>query len=231
MRVFIYAMMMVLAVSVLSCSKDDDTTIEISANSITARWDVIEMNDGTGWVRTDSSRVILSEDGYCLIMGRLYSKAGMGAGKYSFSGNTATLRDADVSTIVQCTFKEVRQHSASATLTFNNKTKVEVKMKRDESEPLLYKEPVAFLQGKWLLKKSKKMTSVSDYEPDEDGSAMFEENRVTFQIKDKTYTSTFRRYNVQIIATTDEHYSFKSYERPDEIIVHGDGMLMIFRRQ
>lgn len=229
MKQFTYTIVMVLAISVISCNKDDDS-IEISASNITARWDVTEMNDGTGWVRTDSSRVILSEDGYCLIMGRLYSKAGMGAGKYSFSGNTATLRNDNGTVAVKCMFTEVRQHSATGTLTFSDNTKTEIKMKRNESQPLLYKEPTAFLQGIWKLTKSKNLHD-TDYTTDEDGSAVFEGNNVTFQIKDKTYTSTFRRYSVMIIATTDEHYIISSADKQNEIGVHSDGKTMIFRRQ
>lgn len=228
MKQFIYAMMIVLAISVISCCKSDDNSIEISASSIMAKWDVTEMNDGTGWLRTDSSRVILSEDGYCLITGRLLSKANMGYGRYSFSGNTALLRSDDGITTVQCVFTDVRQHSATATLVLGN-TKMDVKMKRDESEPLLYKEPVAFLQGIWKLIKSGKYDS--DLVPDEDGSAVFEGDKVTFSIKNDVYTSTFRRYNVLIIATTDERFSLKSYERPDEIIVSFQRNLMIFKRQ
>jgi hypothetical protein len=71
----------------------------------------------------------------------------------------------------------------------------------------------------------------SDLVDDEDGSAVFDGNTVTFQRKDNTYISTFRRYSVMIIATIDEKYVISSADKQNEISVYSGRETMIFRRQ
>ena len=217
-----------LAVACLvGCGSDEEGVVNISSETIAAMWDVTATNDGSGWVTCDSSRVVLSEDGYCMTMGRLFYDGSI-HGKYSFYENTATLRDDDGAKTSQCVFTEVRKHTASAVFSFPDNRKMELRMERNETQPLMYKDAVKYLQGRWTLMKSR------DYRKDvtieEEIFVEFSGSTMSIQIGNKLHHSAFHRINNFIIATTDEKYIIRSAS-PKEIDIDNGGITRTFRRE
>lgn len=211
----------------VGCGSEEEDAIAITAANIAAMWDVTATNDGSGWVACDSSRVILSEDGYCMTMGRLSIVKSI-HGKYQFSGNTATLRDDEGNGMAQCTFSEVRQNTARATFACPGNTTIELRMRRNRTLPLMYKEPIKFLQGRWVLVESRDY--IRDNIVQEEGAVEFNGNVMSIQIGKESHASTFRRINNYYIITSDENYIIKSVS-PDEIAIDNRAMIHTFRRE
>ncbi len=209
----------------------EDEKMDISVGSISAMWDITETNDGSGWKKTDSlqmSRMILSEDGFCSTMGKLFHDY-LIRGTFSHSDNIVILRDDDDTKSLCCTFTEVRQHSASAIFKFPDNMKLEVKMERNETQPLTYKDPVTFLNGKWILVESLSYSG-GQSEVNEKGFVVFEGSKMTLQVNDAISISSFYRLDNTRIVTTDEKYIIRS-KGPDKINIDSHGKSMIFRKK
>ena len=220
-----------LLMMIFAACDGEDEKMDISVGSIAAMWDITETNDGSGWKKCDSlqmSRTILSEDGFCSTMGKLFHDY-LIRGKFSFSDNIVILRDDYDTKSLCCTFTEVRKHSATAFFKFSDDMKLEVKMERNETQPLTYKDPVTFLNGKWILVES---LSYSGGQPEvnDNGFVVFEGNKMTLQVNDETFTSSFYRLDNARIVTTDEKYIVRS-EGPDKINIDSHGKSMIFRKK
>ena len=217
----------VVCICITSCSRDDEEK-EISVNNIAAEWRVTNINDGSGWttVNKDSTLFLLSEDGFCAIIGEIYSYLNYGMGKYSFSNATATLYDDSGIAQGQCVFEEVRERTAKATIKTPSGKSIEFKMNRDESRPLNYKEPQAFLKGQWNMVKGE--------DSGDEGSVEFNGDKANLQINDKIYTFNFYKKSAFLLVgeTNDGYFMIGSGDRPDEIKMNipKSRVLYIFRR-
>ncbi len=225
--------MLVLAMS--ACSKDEDDVIEIKTDNIAAQWRVTATDSGTGWISCDTDDydaalwLMLSEDGSCLLL----LKECIISGNYSFANNTAVLSDMDGVVKGKCEFTDVRQHTATATVTTTDNKKVDIRMTRDNREPLTYRDPVAFLKGRWQQVKSKYAFDDSDYVNDNDGSVVFDGNHATFEIKGNKFSTTFSRLNFYSIYASDgkDGFIIRSVKNSDDIEVYTQQRNMIFKRQ
>ena len=198
--------------AIISCSSDNEEK-EISINNIAAEWRITAMNDGSGWITAneDSTFVLLSEDGFCSIQGDLYKIFKFGMGKYNLSNSIATLYDDSGIAQLQCIFEEIREHTAKATIKSPNIKSIELKMNRDETRPFNYKEPQAFLKGKWNLVKGE------DY--GDEGCVEFNGDKATLQINDRIYSFNFYKRNTFMLVgeTKDGYFAIGSGDRSDEI--------------
>lgn len=234
MKVTRLFLILVLTMIFAACSKDESNdVVDTNISTISAEWIVTEFDEGDGWTPIDSSRIILSEDGFFMLMGQIYFKMEIYPGRYSFSNNTALLREDNGNHTLSLQFKEVRQRTATAVTTFVNGKQSELRMHRDESHPLYYKEPTAFLRGRWNMVASKPYGDLkSNYEPCNDGYAVFDGNKVTLQIGSDTYQSSFHRFNIEGFVLDSEAFSFSKGERSDEITVYRrPERVMVFRRE
>lgn len=221
--------MLIIVAVITACSKDEnDDVMDITASSIAAMWRVTATDDGTGWKSCDAKTfeeakwLILSEDGYYLSLLDFSIRTETVSGHYTFTGNTATLYDYYDNTKVdgRCVFTEVKQLTATATLTVSNGEHLNVRLYRDNRRPTTYRNPADVLKGKWQLTASEDDKSFDDYEQDTDGSAEFNGNQVTFNIQDTHNTCTFHRTDIFSIATDDNLFLIRQTDNPNEIEVH-----------
>lgn len=221
--------MLIVVAVIAACSKDEsDDIIDITASNIAAMWRVTATDDGTGWKSCDANAfeeakwLILSEDGYYFSFLDFCIRTKTASGHYTFAGNTATLYDFyEISQINGgCVFTEVKQLTATATLTASNGEHLNVRLYRDNRCPITYRIPADLLKGKWQLTASKDDKSPGDYEQDTDGSAEFNGGQVTFNIQDTHNTYTFHRTGIFSIATDDNIFSIRQTDNPNEIEVY-----------
>ena len=234
--------MMLLALAMTACSKsDDDNAMDISAKSIAAKWVVTEMNDGTGWTScnindpTQTSWITISEDGFSSISGSLYAKSA-GAGKYTFSGCTVIIVSESEKRSTSITFSKLTRESASATISLYDNTSVEVKMLRDESQPLYYKDAIVYLQGKWSTVFMRKAGNNEDYTECYGGYVCFVGNDVKVMLGDNAYKGKFYRYAIDSMGIeNNDNERFRIYpsDKQNEIrIIDMQNTLeYIFKRQ
>ena len=75
------------------------------------------------------------------------------------------------------------------------------------------------LNGHWEMTGSRKLTSNTDFTPDNNGSADFNVPNVTFKINKNTYTTTLSTPAEYSIVTADNQFIIKLTESRDEIEV------------
>lgn len=218
------------------CSKEDsDDVVDISASSIVAMWRVTATDDGTGWKSCDTDDfdamkwLILSEDGFYVSFLDFSYRTKTASGHYTFTDNTATLYDYYDNTKVngRCVFTEVKQLTATATLTASSGEHLNVRLYRDNRRPITYRNPADVLKGQWVLAASKDMGD-EEFMPDTDGSAEFNGNEVTFVVKGRTYSTTFYRTNLFVLATADEKFHIGLSDDLNRIVVSALPLDMVF---
>lgn len=222
-----FLFLMLIVAIMAGCSKDEsDDTISINAENIAAMWRVTATDDGTGWKSCDTSNfddmkwLILSEDGFYTSFLDFSIRTNTASGHYTFAGNTATLYDYYNSSQVNgtCVFTEVKQLTATATLTANSGEHLDIRLYRDNRRPVTYRNAADVLKGRWKLVGSiDKYTD--DFKQDTEGSAEFDGNKVTFIIKERTYSTTFYRTSLYYLSTTDGKFRIAQSDNLDEITV------------
>ncbi len=233
---------MLLTVILAGCSKeDDDLAIDINAESIASKWVVTETNEGNGWVSCDTNNpmqtswIILSEDGFCSISGALYAK-GPGSGRYAFYDKTAVLLSESGDRNTSITFSDIKTKSASATISLYDGSRIDVKMIRDESQPLYYKDAAKYLQGEWLMVSRRKGGSDDNYTDDSNGCVTFVGNDAKVVIGTDIYVGKFYRFAIYSIGIeNNDNGRFRIYpsELPNEICISDMHTTMdyIFKRR
>lgn len=89
------------------------------------------------------------------------------------------------------------------------------------------------LNGHWEMTGSRKLTSSTDFTPDNNGSADFNVPNVTFKINKNTYTTTLSTPTEYSIVTADNQFIIKLTESRDEIEVLSSLNMkdMLFKRK
>lgn len=67
-----------------------------------------------------------------------------------------------------------------------------------------------------------------EFMPDTDGSAEFNGNEVTFVVKGRTYSTTFYRTNLFVLATADEKFHIGLSDDLNRIVVSALPLDMVF---
>lgn len=131
-------------------NEEEDVLLNNLSMPFAGVWDITEVNMDGSWQSAKSAGygntyVIFSEDSCYQTDGRF----GSSYYHYKVEGGRIICTDYYDKLQLICQFKSISGQAATATITDNSGKTLDFRMKRDESNPAKYKNPVKYLDGYW----------------------------------------------------------------------------------